>query len=147
MVNDSAHRRPEHNQKHCSLCGAETIMACPLCNTPIRGDYHVEGVIVLSGPTPTPSFCHECGEPYPWTAEGLQAARQLVQELEGLKGSEKEALSKSLDDIVRDTPRTALAVLQVKKFLGRAKGPATLALREVLLQLATEAAKKGLMGG
>ena len=146
MVNDNARGRPEHNEKHCSRCGAETILACPSCNTAIRGNYHLENVVVLSGPAPAPSFCHECGKPYPWTAEGLQAARELVQELDGLKAAEKEVLSKSLDDIVRDTPRTELAVMQVKKFLSRAKGPAASALMQVILRLATEAAKKALMG-
>jgi hypothetical protein len=146
MVNSNARRSPEHNERHCSRCGAATITVCPSCSTPIRGDYHVEGAVFLGGPLPTPPFCHECGQPYPWTMEGMETAKRLVQELDGLKGPEKDALTKSLEDIVRDTPGTKLAVLQVKKFLLRAKGPAASALRDVLLTVATEAAKKALLG-
>lgn len=93
-----------------------------------------------------PSFCTNCSQAYPWTAEGLQAAKDLALELGGLKDSEREAVAKSLDDIVRDTPRTQLAILQLKKFLSRSKGPAATALRDTLLPVATEAARKALLG-
>src|SRR2546421_294905 len=51
MVNDNARRSPEHNEKYCTRCGAETITTCLSCNVPIRGHYHLDGVVVLSGPT------------------------------------------------------------------------------------------------
>jgi hypothetical protein len=57
---------PESNKKFCDKCGSETITKCPKCQAYIQGYYHVEGV--LGGFTyKLPTFCHECGAPYPWT--------------------------------------------------------------------------------
>src|SRR3989442_854800 len=96
-----ARSQPEHNQKFCGACGERTITQCPSCGHFIRGYYHAPGIVgendmVLS------AFCNNCGEPYPWTARGLTAARDLISEAENLKPEEKELLSKSLDDLVRD---------------------------------------------
>lgn len=36
-----------HLSNFCPECKAETISACPECNTPIRGQYDVPGVLVF----------------------------------------------------------------------------------------------------
>lgn len=67
---------PARRKKHCSSCGAETITACPECNTPILGSYDVPGVFDFN-PTSVPPHCHQCGHPYPWTEKNaLEADRQ-----------------------------------------------------------------------
>jgi hypothetical protein len=33
----------------------------------IPGEHNVPGVISIGFTTPVPSYCHQCGEPYPWT--------------------------------------------------------------------------------
>jgi len=65
MVNDRVRDMPQFNKKFCDRCGEPTIDTCPNCKTPIQGDYK-SGVVVL-GPTPVRSFCHQCGKPFPWT--------------------------------------------------------------------------------
>jgi len=56
---------PEGRQKHCDKCGSETTHVCEHCQNPIRGFYHVEGVIGGSSPE-VPLYCHDCGRSYPW---------------------------------------------------------------------------------
>ena len=66
QITDNYNRYPEHRKDFCDKCGEKTITRCPKCNEPIRGDYHVEGVLAIKE-TPVPEFCHKCGAPYPWT--------------------------------------------------------------------------------
>ena len=48
-----------HLSNFCPECRAETITSCLNCNTPIRGEYYVPGVISISTYTP-PKYCHHC---------------------------------------------------------------------------------------
>lgn len=67
LINDCYHQSPSHNQKHCSVCGCSTTIKCNLCNTEIRGYYHVDGILDLtSHKTVVPLHCLNCGKPYPW---------------------------------------------------------------------------------
>jgi hypothetical protein len=68
QINSSAASLPHLNKKRCKKCGAETIMACPKCHTDIQGYHHVPGVLDAR-PVAVPAHCHNCGEPYPWTAK------------------------------------------------------------------------------
>jgi len=68
--------------ERCGICGAPVIRSCQACGTPIRGQREWEQFAAQlyedSQPlrdtdwTPydeeyvCPSFCHQCGEPYPW---------------------------------------------------------------------------------
>lgn len=91
---------------------------------------------------PVPKFCHKCGSPYPWTKKGIHAAKDLISEAERLKPEEKEALNKSLDDIVRDTPSTQAAVIRFKKYLPKAGLEIADAVRSIVIDIASETAKK-----
>lgn len=112
--------KPEKRAKHCKECGAPTTDKCDQCETPIRGYFHIPNHVLLASTTP-PSFCHECGAPYSWTAERLLTAKQFVEELDDIPESERRLLAQSLDDIVRDTPSSPLAVMRVKKAVTRLK--------------------------
>ena len=124
IVNSSAERFPQHNKKFCDECGASTITNCPNCNTEIQGEYHTEGFIDLTGSYKPPAFCHNCGKPYPWTKTKIQAAHELTDELENLSEEEKQILAKSVDDIVKDTPGSELAITRFKKILSKVRDPA-----------------------
>lgn len=139
VVNASTKRFPKHNRDYCEDCGAESITSCPDCGSPIPGTYHVEGHIGSSD-YETPSFCGDCGEPYPWMAESLEAARALSRDMEGLDKEERAKLEASLDDIVRETPRTQLAAKRVKDLMSKAKGPGATALTNMLSNIASKAA-------
>lgn len=143
VITQVSQSAPEFRQEFCERCGEPTITVCRKCNTAIRGLHHAgAGRPTVGGPYSPPGFCHDCGEPYPWTATALQAAQELADELDDLTDEERETLKNSLDDLVRDTPRTAVAATRFKKLVARA-GPAVAdALKEILVDVVSESAKK-----
>jgi hypothetical protein len=145
-VNDSYHRFPQHNQPFCSRCGAASITACESCRTPIRGEYDADGVIAIGFTYKPPAYCHNCGQPYPWTGAALQSARDLADELDGLDEQEREALKGTLDDLVRDSARTQVASLRFEKLAAKTGKEGAGMLRDVLVGVVSEAARKVIWG-
>jgi hypothetical protein len=144
VITDRAATHPQHRKKFCSDCGAATIAECESCSTPIQGYYHVPGVIGFAGNPEAPTFCHECGDPYPWTSARISAAKEIALEAEDLNEEERQLLAASIDDIVRDTPATDLAATRFKRLLAKAgKGTAN-ALHKIAVDIGSEAAKKSL---
>jgi hypothetical protein len=84
---------------------------------------------------------------YPWTARSLTAARELAEELENLGIEEKKVLSKSLDDLVRDTPKTSVALVRFKNIMRKAGGLAAEQLKSTLREIAPESVKRALFPG
>lgn len=142
VINRATKESPQFSAKFCEHCGAPTTTQCQRCKAEIQGKYH-SSVLVIGG-FPAPVFCSHCGAPYPWTESKLQAARDLTQELEGLTAAEKETLSKSLDDLVKDTPQTQVAATRFKKLLSKVSKEGGAALRDILVSVLTETAKKTL---
>ncbi|MHB8410427.1 MAG: DUF2321 domain-containing protein [Candidatus Acidiferrales bacterium] len=141
LINAYTLTRPDHSERFCAKCGAETITQCQECKTPIRGYYHVPRVY---GPSPKnpPAFCHECGKPYPWTEKRIEAARELADESVELDSGEKESLKATFSDLLRDTPKTPLAAQRFQKLWAKMKGPTAGAMRDILVQIASETATK-----
>ena len=79
QITDSYNRHPEHRQDFCDECGAKTIISCPECNAPIRGEYQEERA-VFAFQTPVPEHCHNCGAPYPWTQEKAEVKKAVEKE-------------------------------------------------------------------
>jgi hypothetical protein len=140
-----AQNHPQSNQKYCSDCGEQTITACPSCGTNIRGYYHVPGVFNFSD-YHAPSYCFNCGEPYPWTIARLEAASDLADELDGLTADEKEKLKYSLPDLVKDGPRTTVAETCFKKIMKKAGSEAYEGMKSILVDVVNEAVKKSVFG-
>lgn len=144
VVNHSTQKYPQHSQPFCSVCGAASITTCHHCQTAIKGRYYVEGVGGFTSPYEAPAFCHYCGYAYPWTASALEAAQELA-DLE-LDEADAAIVKANLNDIVHDTPRTQVAALKVKKAFIKA-GPAVLGMfRDIVVDVASEAAKKAMFG-
>jgi hypothetical protein len=142
VINERSESQPEHNTPHCDKCGAQTIAACPRCKNKIRGYYHVPNVVSLCGPGPAPAFCPHCGEGYPWTEAKVSAARELVREADRLSENEKGMLSRSLDDLIRDTPNTPVAAVRFKQLVTKS-GPLVMeGLKKILVDVIAESAKK-----
>lgn len=139
--------RPESRKQFCDKCGAATITNCQNCNSPIRGYSHPiiddsGGLVMGFSLSAPPSFCPDCGKPYPWTEAKLKAAQELADELEGLSQEEREILKKSFDDIVRDTPQTIVAANQFKRLAAKVGKIAAEQLRKLVVDIASETAKK-----
>jgi hypothetical protein len=88
-----------------------------------------------------PAFCHECGEPYPWTGSKLEAARDLVDQL-GLDIPERALLETSIEELIRNTPRAPAEAVRFKAIVETAQPWALGAFKEVLFGVVGEAAKK-----
>jgi len=91
---------------------------------------------------PPEPFCHQCGAGYPWTESRLSAARELVREMERLNDNEKGMLSRSLDDLVRETPNTPVAVLRFKQLASKAGDAVSEAFKSILVDVIVESAKR-----
>lgn len=141
VANHSTQTYPQHNRTFCEKCGEKTITKCPACHEPIRGDYHVSGYVGPSGYEP-PAFCSDCGRPFPWTDRRLAAAKELVLEAEHLTADERIQLAETLDDIVRDVPRTQIAAMRFKRLATKAGAATAGALRDIIVDVASETAKK-----
>jgi hypothetical protein len=146
VINDGYNSYPHHNSDHCSQCGQKTIIECPGCHAKIRGQYHIQGVGGSNKLRNAPAFCHECGNPYPWTESRLSAAREYVRELDRLTDNEKGILERSLDDLVRDTPNTPVAVMRFKTLTAKAGPTAIEVLKGILIEVVKEATKKAIWG-
>jgi hypothetical protein len=146
VINSQSVSRPDHNSDFCDKCGAPTIIKCQKCNKPIRGIYHSPYHLIPSDVTSftLPSFCPECGKTYLWTEAKLKAAQDLSDELDNLSKEEREMLKKSIDDIVRDTPQTTVAVTRFKRLVAKAGKPAADAFRDILVDILSEAIKKSI---
>lgn len=133
--------KPDYRQDFCAKCGARTITACEACRKDIRGYLHGSGFF---GEYDRPAFCQYCGQPYPWSASALAAAREIADELDNLNPEEREALKGTLDDLVRDSARTSVAVLRFKKYATKAGSVGAAGLKDVLVSVVTEAARKAI---
>jgi hypothetical protein len=145
LINKSYKEYPVHNQDHCDKCGEETITSCPNCETPIKGRYNVPGVAGGSSYS-IPRFCHNCGESYPWTKLKIDAARELTEELDELDAGEKEKLKKSLDDLVKETPKTELAKTRFKKVAKKLGKESYESLKGMVIEVISESVRKSLFG-
>ncbi|MGH7889208.1 MAG: DUF2321 domain-containing protein [Thermodesulfobacteriota bacterium] len=99
---------PYDNKDFCDKCGIDTITNCLHCIADIRGGF-CDRDIALWSSFILPAFCPNCGKPYRWTETKIQTARELAQELENISDEEKRILTQSIDEIVKDTPKTTIA--------------------------------------
>ncbi|MEA5427975.1 DUF2321 domain-containing protein [Arcicella lustrica] len=80
LITDNYHSSPEFRKSFCTECGEKTIINCPnpQCNNEIKGDYHVPGIVVLSGEsTPVPDICEYCGQDFPWKSKKAKLTKTI----------------------------------------------------------------------
>jgi len=145
VTNDSYRNFPQRNKKFCDKCGEPTITKCPKCETAIRGKYHARGVSSIGFTYHPPAFCHECGQPYPWTTSKIEAAKKMAMELEDISKEDREILAKSFDDMIRDSPEATLAATRFKRIISKVGKPVMEEFRELIVDIASETAKKIIM--
>lgn len=100
----------------CTSCGSKTITICQNCQAPIHGYYHIKGVVSFEEPTVS-AFCHNCGEPYPWTKTFLETAEDMVDMFDELSPEQKLQLKETFPDLIVETPKSKLAALQASKLI------------------------------
>jgi hypothetical protein len=76
----------------------------------------------------------------------LATAKELAADFENLTKDERERLKASLDDLISNTPRTELASHRFKTLMKKAGGEATSVMRNIIVDILSEAAKKSIFG-
>lgn len=132
---------PEFDQNFCDKCGALTITECPACHASIRGNVLDDYPNLYFG---APSFCMYCSKPFPWTQSKIAAATELANELENINEGEKTTLITSINDLVKDTPSTPLAVAKYKRIMVKVGTATAQIFRDILVDVLSEATKKAL---
>ena len=119
VITSSAGSFPQFRQEFCDRCGEATLMNCPKCNKPIRGT--VPSSIVDGDPYEAPSFCCNCGSPFPWTQRKQQAAIDLFNEESEDEQERKKTFQESVEQITKDTPQAQVASKRLKRFWARSE--------------------------
>jgi hypothetical protein len=92
------------------------------------------------------NFCGACGRPYPWAAAARAAADELIDLLDGLSEQDRETLKGTLDDLVADSAATEVAAVKFKMLAKKAGQEGATALRAIVTSVATEGAKRLILG-
>lgn len=155
IVCENAHkvaRRVSNNSAagtaFCDQCGAATHFKCPGCGKPIRGGETPNSIDERrmaradDKSWPTPWYCYGCGVAYPWTTKKIEAAKEIVAEVDGLTAKDRESLSASIPDLLSDTPRSDLAAMRWKQALLKLAGPAKEVIVGVITDIATSTIKR-----
>jgi len=140
VVNSMTVEHPESNFAFCARCGQPTISQCQNCKAPIQGYLHIPNA--AGHGYSHPAFCNECGLPFPWTKSKLEAARELSDLIENLSKKDVQSLKDSLEDLVKDTPRTTVAATKFTKIISKAGKSAADGFRTILIDVLSETAKK-----
>lgn len=150
IINLEFSRLPGKNTKFCPECGAGSVFTCQYCKEAIPGrqfDVYQDYTSIININYQVPKFCHNCARPYPWTEQALQAAKILTDEIEELTPDEKKILTESITVLASDTSMTPVAASRFKKLVGKIGKGTSDALYKIVVDVATEAAKKIILGG
>jgi hypothetical protein len=144
--------KPEQRKKFCQECGAPTLTACPDCGVEIQGAPIKVSQDFSGGRTPqrmtledivsVPSYCANCGRPYPWTQKRIQTAIQTITEFGNLDEEEKKTIAQDIENIAKDVPEAELSARRIKR-IWKKYGPVCY---EVIMEFASRTAAKILKG-
>jgi hypothetical protein len=140
----SADTSPELREKYCSQCGEPTITQCLECKANIRGYYYVPGVVSIGHNYEPPTYCFNCGNPYPWTERKISGALELIKEEGELSNEEYQQFEKDLVELTKDSPKVQVASVRFKKVMGKVGNSIATGVREIVVDILSEAAKKAL---
>lgn len=147
VATTAADVHPELREAFCSQCGEATLTTCATCNASIRGDYHVEGVIGFGGGYEPPPFCHNCGDRFPWTERKIAGAVELVEAGADLSAEEVQQFKADLTELTKDSPKTHAASIRFKKVMAKVGNSVASGVRDIVVDVLSEAAKKTIWGG
>ena len=68
-----------------------------------------------------PSYCPNCGKPYPWTQKKIKTAIQIFAEFGDLNEEEKKTIEQDVENIAKDVPEAELSARRIKRIWERGK--------------------------
>lgn len=132
--------------KHCKTCGTTTISSCQTCNVSIQGMFTNTNVAVLGRRYKKPSYCHNCGEAYPWTTRIIENAIEILALDEKLSPENKELVKLALPDLLVEKPATPVAIAKYRKIIPKAATYVQDGLKNILIDVVSETVKKSVWG-
>ena len=90
----------------------------------------------------TPNYCYGCGAAFPWMVTKIAAAKEHAAEIEGLDEHERQQLPGIIDDLASGGPRTELAVGHFNRIMKKVAPTVGSVLQRVVVDVASETAKK-----
>lgn len=148
VITSSVEDNPEQCEKFCHHCGAKTLTNCPRCKNSIRGDYvYIDREDIEYGPIilehmKRPSFCPDCGQPFPWTVKAVAAAKELVAADSKLSDQDKNDFKNNVEKLTHNSFETISTAIQVKKILLKVGAVTAEGLKDILVSIVSESAKK-----
>ncbi|MDR2871302.1 MAG: DUF2321 domain-containing protein [Xanthomonadaceae bacterium] len=142
----AADQKPELREAFCSQCGEATIMQCPKCSASIRGHYYIEGTYGFDRYYEPPAFCHNCGSRFPWTERKIAGAVELVEAGADLTPDEVQQFRTDLTELTKDSPKAQVASLRFKKVMAKVGTSVASGVRDIVVDILSEAAKKAIWG-
>ncbi|MCI1891544.1 MAG: DUF2321 domain-containing protein [Schleiferilactobacillus perolens] len=127
----------------CPKCGAALIDECPVCHEPIPGIISVSTWAV--NPTiATPHYCPACQNPYPWTADTINRALQLLNRSSKFSKQDQVEFAQIIPHLIIETEYTKSAKNKYQCLIRKA-GPATTnGLKEILAKVCSADVRKSL---
>jgi hypothetical protein len=148
QITDCYNISPEKRKRFCQKCGAATIIACPGCGEEIQGAQIGVSHDFTGGRTGkkmipkvhahVPSYCLNCGKPYPWTENKIVTAIQILTEFGNLDEKEKETIEQDINNVAKDIPQAELSAMRLKRILKRCG----MAGYEIIMEFASRTAAK-----
>ncbi len=153
QITDCYNISPEKQKSFCQKCGAATITVCPDCGEGIQGaqikisQSYIDARSGRKTMTPithpdVPSYCHNCGKPYPWTERNILTAIQIFAEFGNLEDDEKKAIEEDINNIAKDIPQAELSAMRIKRIWGKYGPVAYNVIMEFASKTAAEILKK-----
>lgn len=144
VITSMAGSSPNFKKDFCKECGSQTITNCQECSKPIKGYYHVSGVIG-GFEYEAPRFCDSCGNPLPWVKTKIETVRELVALIESISESERQDLQESIIELISDTSKVPIAKVKLKRYLANIDSDISDGIREVLKDVLNEKIRKELL--
>lgn len=141
VINDSVQSLPQRREDFCQICGKKTITECQQCRNKIRGAFWGGGYIGTAE-FRAPSYCYKCGKPFPWVEDKIKAATEIAKEIGGLSDNEAADLSDNIFNIISETSKTQIGAFRFKKIMAKVGKETANAIRDIVVDIASETAKK-----
>ena len=142
VITSAINENQANLKKHCEKCGEITITNCLNCNKQIRGSYISDSIFFPY--YDKPNFCKDCGKPYPWTQRAIDATLELAGEIDNITNEEQIEFKDTIENLVKDTPKTSVAIVRYKKIALKAGKVIADGFKSILIDIASESVKKTL---
>lgn len=144
VISSMAGSSPSFRKDFCKECGSKTIMHCQECNKPIKGYYHVSGVIG-GFHYDAPHFCDSCGNPFPWIKTKIETAKELVLLIDSISEEEKQDFQESIVELVKETAKVPIAKVKVKRYFSKIDSDISDGIKDVLKDILNDKLKKEIL--